>query len=165
MEHSVNAVPDAKGFGQRLQVNIRSAHFERFGDHRVDQLDQRRVGFDGAAVRKRLGGDLDVFLRQLLDGFQHARVGGAAAPATAALGVILAQGILNVGVGSDLQADIHLQEVLQAVDGIQVRRIRYGHRQTAVVLENGNDAIFARDVAGNGGDDFVGDLDLVEINH
>ena len=63
---------------------------------------------------------LDVFLSQFFDGVGQRRVGHAHAAAAAAFGVVLAQRAFDVGLGGDLQADVHPQQVTQAVNGVQV---------------------------------------------
>jgi len=78
VQHAVDAVAHAKSFRQRLQVDIRSAHFEGFGDQRIDQLDQWGIGIHHRAIIRPAGGDLDVVLGQFLDGF--CRFGSAARP-------------------------------------------------------------------------------------
>ena len=50
------------------------------------------------------------------------------------------------GLGGDLQIDLRVQQVRQAVDRVEVGRIGHGHRQIVVVLEDRHDAVFPGDV-------------------
>ena len=162
VQHAVNPVAHAEGLGQRLQVNVRSPHLERLDDDRIDQLDQRRVGFHHRAVGRRGGLDFDVLARQVLDGLLEARIGRHAA---APLRVILAQRRLDVGFGGDAQLDLRVQQMRQAVNGVQVRRVRQRDGDTVVVLEDRHDAVLPGDVPRDRGDDVVGDLHLAEVDH
>ena len=52
----------------------------------------------------------------------------------------------------------------EAVNGVEVRWVGNGHGDTVVVLEDRYDAILAGDVARDGGDDIILNLDFAEVD-
>ena len=62
------------------------------------------------------------------------------------------------------RGDLHVQQVRQAVDGVEVGRIGDGNRKAVVMLVDRHDAVLSGDVAGDRGDDVIGDLQLVEVD-
>ena len=53
----------------------------------------------------------------------------------------------------------------EGVNGVEVGGIGDGHGHLALGLENGNDAVFFRHVAGDDGDDIVLNLEVGQVNH
>ena len=135
-------------------MNVRRAHLEGFDNQRIDQLDQRGVSFHHRAVIRASRPDLDVLLGKLLDGLGQLWIRRAAA----FFAIVSAERRLDVRLGSDLQIDLHPQQVGETVDGIEVGRIRQRDRQRAIVLIDGHDPIFSGDVPRDGGDDLIGDF-------
>src|SRR2546429_593945 len=85
---------------------------------RMTMLSPWLVGRHGSAVVRLPFKDLDRFLGQLPDGIGQAWIYRAAS-----VGVVFAQRSLDVGFGSDLHREIHLQEMLEAIYGADVRRV------------------------------------------
>ncbi len=139
MQHTVNPVAHAEGLGQRLQVNIRSPHFERLGNDRINQLDERRVRCHHRAVGRRSRLDLNMLTREVFNRLLEPRVSRHPTP----LRVILAQRRLNVRLGGDAQVDLRAQQMRQAVNRVEVRRVREGDRDAVVVFEDRHDPVFS----------------------
>src|ERR1041385_8758141 len=99
MEHSVDPVTDTKSFCQWLEMNVRGPHLEGLDDERIHQFDQRRIGFDRPTVIPDIALNLDMLLREFLDGVGQR---GVHVPATP-IRIILAQRAFDVRFGSDLQ--------------------------------------------------------------
>ena len=164
VQHTVNPVAHAEHLGQRLQVNIRGAHLERFDNDRIDQLDQRRIRLDHRAVCGRRRLDFDMLAREVFNGLLEARIGGHPSPAP--LHVILAERRFDVGVGGDAQLDLRaVQQVPQAVYGVEVGRIGYGNCNTVFVLKDRHHPILTGDVPWNRGNDVIGNLQFAEVDH
>src|ERR1041385_1801134 len=142
MEHSVDPVTDTKSFCQWLEMNVRGAHLEGLDDERIHQFDQRRIGFDRPTVIPAIALNLDMLLREFLD-----RVGqrGVHVPSTP-IRIILAQRAFDVRFGSDLQIDIGMEQVSQAVKRRLVRWIVNGNSQAVLVLKDRHHSIFSGDV-------------------
>ena len=164
VQHAVNPVADAKGLGQRLKVNVRGAHPECLGDHGVDQPDQRRVGIHHGTVRRGGACDLDVLFGQFLDGLLELRVGRYQPRSPALAAVVLAESGLDVLLRSNAKVHFRVQEQPQAVECVQVGRVCQGDRDVVVVLENRHDPVLASDMAGNGRDDVVVNLNLTQVD-
>ena len=43
MQHAIDAEADHQGFFLRLDMDVGGAHFQRLFEHRVEQLDYRRI--------------------------------------------------------------------------------------------------------------------------
>ena len=159
VHHAVDAIPQTKSLGQRFQVNIRRAHLERIDDDLVHQLDQRRIRLHGPAL---VFDRLNMLPRQRRDDIPEPFV---LLQALLFRAIILAQRRLDVRLGRHLMDDFHPQQMIQTVDRIQVGRVREGDGQGVAMLENGNHAIFFRDVTRNRGNDIIRDIDFGKIDH
>ena len=160
VQHAIDAVADAKSLRQRLEMNIRGAHFEGLDDERIDQLDERRIRFDHRAVARRRRFHLDMLAREVLDYLFVPGIGRD----SPALPIILRQRPLDVRFRRDLEVDVHVQQVCETVDGVQVRGVGQGNCQAVLVLEDGHDPIFSGDVARDGGNDVIVNLQVREVN-
>src|SRR5581483_2299039 len=161
LHDTVNAVADAKLLGQRLEVNVRSAQLERVEDQLIHQFDHGRVSVHFPAVISAEDGNGHFGFRQLLDRIPHAivlRLGNLFAA------VILIEGVLDVFLAGDLQFDVRVEEVVQAVDRVEIGRIADGHSDGAADLGNGNGAVFLGDVAADDVDDVIAELEFAEID-
>jgi hypothetical protein len=168
MQHTVDAVADAKLVRQRFKVNVRRALLERFDDQRVYQLDDGGVRIDDSSVvrahRPRFA-DLDFTLGDVLD--HLVELPGAApwlAAATTAA-VITIQRFLNLIGRRDAGLNRHIEGVTEAVQCVEVRRIRDRDRDSHVVdLVNGDSVELFGDVARDSGDDVIRQLHFREVD-
>src|SRR5204862_34944 len=150
-----------------LKVNIRGAQLESFNDQGVDQLDDGsfRIHVFGGIHGRSHAGNLDLALRDVLNHFIDCafRSRTAAAPAAAAATVILVERGLDVLLDRNLQFDLGAEQVGQAVDGIQIRRVADRHGDDIAVFGNGHRAEFLCDVAADERNDIVTEAQFAEV--
>jgi hypothetical protein len=159
LHHAVNAVAQAESFFQRLQVDVRCAQLEGVHDDLVHQPDERRIGVHRRAVVVRLA-DLHLAQRQFLDHVLERAVGQR----LFFRAIILVQRRLDVRLRRHAQFNLRAQQVRQRINRVQVGRVGDGHRHLVVGFEQGQDAVFLGDVAGDDGDDVILDFHRAEID-
>ena len=158
LQHAVYAVAQAEFFLQRFQMDVRGAEFEGVHDDLVHQPDERGVGLDFGAV---VGDDFDVAQGEFLDDvFEDAGVHGFFIAA-----VILGQGGLDVLLGGDARFDVGVSKWCSESRVFRSEGSAMATADLAVGLGDGDDAVFAGDVARDHGDDVILDLELGEMHH
>src|SRR6266853_2030702 len=140
-------------------MNVRGAHLEGFDNERINQFDQRRVGFHYGAIVGSRCADLDVLPGEFFDHLLVPRI--ARNPA---LAVIAVERRFDVRFGGDAQINFGPEQMPQTVNGVEVGRISQGNGKSVVALKDGNNAIFSGDVPRDGGNDLIGDFHFVEVD-
>ena len=159
MQHAVNPVAHAKRFGERFQVNVRRAGLESLDDQAVDQLDNRGVGFHHRLIVR-----LHRLLRQphlhfaLGDVLDHLRDG------VLRRAVILVERVVNVLIRRHPQFNVGIEQPLQGIHHVQVRRVRQGDDDGVLVLGDWDGPIALGDVTRNGGNDIVGQAHFAQVD-
>ena len=116
-QHAVDAVADADAVFERLDVNVRSPQLDRFGDHQLDEPDDRGAGFIDDVVGVARGvvfgfGEVD---RRVGEFLQH-RVGRFAVD----LAVVAVDRFEDAFLGRDADLDLAVENELQLVEGFEV---------------------------------------------
>src|SRR5204862_6462750 len=78
--------------------------------------------------------------------------------------VVFAEGGFDVRLGGHLEVDVHVEQVAEAIDSIEVGRVGQRDGEAVFVAKDGDDAVFAGGVARDEGDDVIRDLDVVKVN-
>lgn len=105
--------PDTEGFRQRFEMNVRGAQLERLQDETVHQLDDGRVRVHRFAVLHATDcADFYFAFGDVLDHLPEVAVIRA---------VILLQRGVDLVIARHLHVQLGTEDVLQAVDGVQVR--------------------------------------------
>ncbi len=141
VEHAVNPVADPKSFGERFEMNVRRPRAKGLHDDGVDQFDDRRVRIHGRPVVHGAAGrrqtNLHLSFGDVLDHLAHRIVRRP---------VVLVQRGFDVFFGGDADADFRLQQMVQAVDGVEVGRIAERDGEAVAVLEHRHNPVTLRDM-------------------
>ena len=154
VEHAVDAVAEAEAFFQRLQMDIGGAGTEGFQNEQGDESDDRgRV----VAVLLFLRVHRDILRGadgQIHRGFGHIFENGACVAFHTA--VVAAESLLDLAFRGDDGFDLHLQQVADGVDGLNVRRVRDGDTQDTVCEGDRHCFVAEGDISRDERDDFRG---------
>ncbi len=139
-------------------MDIRSTALDGVGEDQVDQLDDRGV-FTGLFQRT----DIHVvrFVHHLeIDIFQIAHDVGQ----RGALVVVLVDGILDGGLGSNHHLDVVPRHELDVVDREDVRGIAHGDDQGGAGAVDGNNLVFLGNFGGNQPNNGLIDIEFGEVD-
>src|SRR5262249_31574771 len=84
--------------------------------------------------------------------------------ASTAIGIVTAQGRLDIGFRSHLQVDFHAEQVLQTIDRVEIGRVGQGNGQAVFVFVNRDHPVLFGNMPRNQGDDFVRDFKIAQID-
>ena len=147
-QFAVDAVADADFVVKRLDVDVAGPHVDGFGDHQIDEFDDRgAVVVDNTGGRGQLGfGEVDGRFGEFGD-HRIDRFG-------LALPVMAVNCLLDDLFGGHDLLDLFIDDEPQLVDDVESRRVVHGDRQGAILVEReGHDHVFAGDRLGNQLDD------------
>ena len=155
LQHAVDPQADAQLLFARLDVDVRGARLHGVVEHGLQQLD------DGGIGRAFLGGellDVDIVLAQVVAhrlGERGDLVG---------LAVHRIEGLEQLALAHERQADRLLEPGLELVIGVQVRGIGHADQEAAGVLEQHDGAVAARQRLGQQAHRLLVDARLLQID-
>ena len=156
VQHAVDAIADLELSFIGLDVDVRRPIADRFDENLVDQLDDRGLlgHFDHVAgLVDGIADDLDVFFGDhVLDG-------------RSAHTVELFDQAIDLGLGRQRHLDPPMRQHAQLVKGIQIVRIGGGHRERAVLLRDGNEAVAVHQFRRHDLEQFGVDGQRTQIDH
>lgn len=141
MQETVDAKADMQAFLLWLDMNVRCPYLGRVVEHRLQQLDHRRILQPGG--RKPHGGKVDDASAKLL--FQLARQAGNFPGAT----IHAVDRLQQVAFIDDRQRDVAFQQARDFIVGKQVSRVGQPHQQHLAPVFQGDRAETARLHFGN----------------
>src|SRR5439155_21951470 len=159
VEDAVDAVADAKAFGEGFEVDVGGAGAEGFDNDGVDEFDDGGVGVDFGAVVGVHGGlegaDLDFAFGDVLDHLADVVVGDA---------IEFVERGFDAFFGGDFDFQFGVEEMVEAVDGVEVGGVGDGDAEGVAVAVDGDAAVALGDVSRDGGDDGVVEFEFGEVD-
>ena len=176
---AVDAVADANAVLHRLDVNIACAIADGLADHRLHELDDRRLGGIGAAGVFAHAGQVHRFVNRAVDGFVHRAVQRfvqrIAQPIDRAIDCFvdrvgrtgveqLVQNGLDPALGGQDGSHVLVQAETQDFQHLEVQGIVDGKPQFSALHAQRKHQVFAHEVVWNQIDRIGGDRTLVQVD-